>query len=115
VQAYVVRVIQSRMIVGFFCTDSMIDLHYWVDSVADPGACEYHSVESGGVVWEGESPVVPFATDANSDDDDDEEQRALAGVSLTESWSGVLFDSATKWRAMGPMQYGPAATRSDAS
>jgi hypothetical protein len=113
-QAYVVRVIESRMIVGFFCTDSMIDLHYWVDSVADPGACEYRSVESGGVVWEGESPVVPFATDARHDDDDDEE-RAMAGAGLTETWSSVFYDAGTKWSPMGPMQYGPLSERSDAS
>lgn len=110
-KACVVRVIHNRTIVGFFCADNIVDLHYWVDSVADPGVCEYRAIESGGIAWEGES-AVPFANGESREDDDEEERCAMAGTSLTESWSDVLFDSDAEWQSMGPMRYGPAAARS---
>ena len=110
-KAYVVRVIHSRMIVGFFCTDSIPELHYWVDTVADPGACEYRSVKAGGIAWPKASPLIPFPVDENSDNDDGEESSVLANAGLTESWNDAFFDHKSKWQPMGPMQYGPTAAR----
>lgn len=113
---YLVRVIDKHMIVGFFCAGDMADLHYWVDSVADPGICEYRELDSGGVVWKGSSPTIwaPQALNGTCIEIDGLEI-AMQTARLSESWSMTFYEHDAKWQPMAPMQYGPTALQDTAN
>lgn len=109
---YLVRVIYDRMIVGFFCVKDRRDLHYWVVSVTDLAEREYRTLKSGGVVWEGASPIIPpDQGDTNEKRDDDAVSRAMASASLAKSWGVEFCNRDAKWKPMGAMQHRVAAQR----
>lgn len=61
---YVVRMICDQQAVGIFYAASLNDLIAWVDTVTEPGFCEYMEVtESGGFVWTGHTHQFGVARD----------------------------------------------------
>lgn len=57
--AYLVRLIENKELVGIFCCERA-ELDWLVDECTEPDACEFASIGSGGIMWEGRAPRVPF-------------------------------------------------------
>ena len=78
--AYLVRVADTRELVGFYFSENEIALSYLVDEIIDPTICECAEIEAGGVCWEGVGPSVP----------DKRRIAPLPEPSLTEGWAELI-------------------------
>jgi hypothetical protein len=89
--AYLVRLIQSRDIVGFFAADEFEDLAMAVDECTDVGACEYLEMPPGGIMWT--SPAIPVPVNIGDGDDGEAEIEKLpwARAELSELWWSVVY------------------------
>jgi hypothetical protein len=90
VPAYLIRLIKSHDIIGFFAADDLDALKIVVDECADVSGCEYVKLPEGGIVWE--SPAKPVRIDAG----DDEEvellpPQAWRKAQLSESLRSVIY------------------------
>ena len=85
--AYLVRIIETRDLVGIFVADDEGAVQRAVDECTDVPDCEYVEVPSGGVMWESPAVPVPLDTAAKGDDEDAEiATLPWSGASLTEGW-----------------------------
>ena len=99
VPAYLVRLIKSHDIVGFFTADDLDELAIAIDECADVDACEYVKLSVGGVMWE--SPAIPVPIDAG----DDTELPDLPWVktALSGGWWSVIYGYAdVTWITFDP-------------
>ena len=59
--AYLVRIVETHDIVGFFVADQMEDLLMAVDECTDPADCEYVELPPGGIMWTSRAIAVPLS------------------------------------------------------
>ena len=90
--AYLVRMIDTRDMVGFFFAEEVLELEMIVDECTDVPDCEYVELPHGGIMWESPAIDVPIEIDKDSDQDEvDIPELPWSGASLTESWWSVLY------------------------
>jgi hypothetical protein len=101
--AYLVRIIDTRDMVGFFVADEMDELIVAVDECTDPGDCEYIEMPPGGIMWT--SPAIPVPLKAGDPEDDDSKSEELpwAKAELSELWWSVVYGhSDDEWTEFFP-------------
>jgi hypothetical protein len=87
---YLVRLIKSRDIVGFFAADDVDDVEIAVGECTDPFACEYVELPPGGIMWT--SPAVPVPFDLSNHVEGTEiEELPWEKAELSEMWWGVVY------------------------
>ncbi|KZD20349.1 hypothetical protein A4A58_19100 [Tardiphaga robiniae] len=67
---YLVRIIETRDLVGVFSADNIVQLIDIVDECTEPDECEYTRMGPGGIMWA--SPAIPIPIAIPEDDDDGE-------------------------------------------
>jgi hypothetical protein len=65
--AYLVRLIKSHDIIGFFAADDLDALEIVVDECTDVSGCEYVELPEGGIMWE--SPAIPVRINAGDNEE----------------------------------------------
>ena len=92
--AYLVRLIGTRDLVGFYFAEEPEHLVTIIDECAEVADCEYAELPDGGITWENPAISVPIEIDKDDPSDLDEEEIPTvpwSGASLSESWwSGAL-------------------------
>jgi hypothetical protein len=85
--AYLVRIIETRDLVGIFVADDEEAVQSVVDECTDVLACEYLELPDGGVMWETPAVPVPLVTAEKGDNEDAEiAELPWSKASLTERW-----------------------------
>jgi hypothetical protein len=92
--AYLVRLADTRDLVGFFFAEEVDQLEMIVDECTDVPDCEYVELPEGGIMWESPAIPVPIEIDKDSEQADGEDipEMPWSSASLTESWWSVLYD-----------------------
>jgi hypothetical protein len=63
---FAVRLIENKQAVGFFWAPDLVSLWWMIDSVCDPGECEYHQIDGiAAITWQG---AVKATLGAGNDD-----------------------------------------------
>lgn len=83
--AYLVRMIGSRDLVGFYYAEEPDDLLMIIDEITDPDACEYTELPDGGITWGSPAIEVPIEDDVDADGEEQTPDVPFAGASLSES------------------------------
>lgn len=115
--AYLVRLIDTRDMVGFFFVEDFDRLAVVVDECTDVPYCEYVELPDGGIMWESPAIDVPIEMDKDSTevDENDIPQVPWLGASLSESWWSVLYgytdEQWTRFVPDDPLRPQPAAPR----
>jgi hypothetical protein len=91
--AYLVRLIDTRDLVGFFFAEDVDHLDVIVDECTHVPDCEYVELPEGGIMWETPAIDVPIEIDKDSieADENDVPEMPWSGASLSESWWSVLY------------------------
>ncbi|MGY4193368.1 hypothetical protein [Bradyrhizobium sp. USDA 4520] len=92
--AYLVRIADTRDLVGFFFAEDEEDLELIVDECTDVPDCEYIELPEGGIMWESPAIDVPIEIDKDSTEPEDEDgvpSLPWSGATLTEAWWSVLY------------------------
>jgi hypothetical protein len=87
--AYLVRVIHTNDLVGFFVADEPDDLLLIIDECVDPSLCEYSELPPGGIYWESRSVPVPIEWE--TEDPTEPDPMPWAEASLSGSWEGRIY------------------------
>lgn len=93
-QAYLVRLADTRDLVGFFVAEDVDELEVIVDECTDVPDCEYLELPEGGIMWESPAIDVPIEVDDDDtaeEDETDTPELPWSGASLSESWWSVLY------------------------
>jgi hypothetical protein len=99
VPAYLVRLIKSHDIVGFFTADDLDELAITIDECSDVDACEYVELPLGGIMWE--SPAIPVPIDAS--DEAELPDLPWAKAALSGQWWSVIYGYAdVTWIGFDP-------------
>jgi hypothetical protein len=115
--AYLVRLCDTRDLVGFFFAEDDDQLELIVDECTDVPDCEYVELPLGGIMWQSPAIDVPIEIDKDSveADEDDILEVPWSGASLSESWWSVLYGyTDEKWTRFvpgNPLQPRPPAPR----
>jgi hypothetical protein len=91
VPAYLVRIIETRDLVGIFVAEDEDDLAIAVDECTDVPDCEYVELPAGGIMWTSPAKPVPLQTGDPEDDESEPEEFPWAGASLTERWWYIAY------------------------
>ncbi|RXG96364.1 hypothetical protein [Bradyrhizobium zhanjiangense] len=67
--AYLVRIIDTRDLVGIFVADDEDYLAFAVDERTDAPGCEYVELPTGGIMWESPAKPVPLQTGDPEDEE----------------------------------------------
>jgi hypothetical protein len=91
--AYLVRIIDTRDLVGFFYAEDEDELEFVADECTETADCEYVELPVGGIMWESPAIDVPIEKSADSptDDEDDVPDLPWSGAALTDSWFSVIY------------------------
>jgi hypothetical protein len=109
--AYLVRLIESRDLVGFLFADEPDDLLMIIDEITDAADCEYVELPDGGIMWGSPAIQVPIEIDKDSENPDDD----IPGAAFSESWwseiHGYTEQRWTKFVPENPLKPRPPAPR----
>jgi hypothetical protein len=91
--AYLVRIIDTRDLVGFFYAEDEDELEFVADECTETADCEYVELPVGGIMWESPAIDVPIEKSADSPEDDENDIPELpwSGAALTDSWFSVIY------------------------
>lgn len=90
--AFLVRLIETRDLLGFFSADEPDDLLLIIDEVTDADACEYIELPDGAIMWGSPAIPVPIQIDKYGEEpDDDIPKIPWAGAALSESWWSEVY------------------------
>jgi hypothetical protein len=85
---FAVRVIEDKQAVGFFWTPDLTSLWWMIDSVCDPGGCEYRRIkDKAAIVWSDRVKATLGAGGNDSEEDGSEDSELL-----TELREKIQFD-----------------------
>ena len=87
--AYLVRVTDTKELVGLFVCGRLADLGWLVDECCDPGGCEYRRHTFGSIYWPEQGKPVFGDYDRETD---------LSGVALSDSTLQDLDDEKARWK-----------------
>jgi hypothetical protein len=92
---FAVRLIENKQAVGFFWAPDLTSLWWMIDSVCDPGLCEYHPIDDrAAITWQGEVNATLGA--GNDVDTKTGEQPALDELRREVSFDFALEDYVTR-------------------
>jgi hypothetical protein len=105
-RVYVVRLIESRDLVGIFVATNPIQLQIFVDECTDIDACEYALMPAGGVYWD--VPAIPVPVPEPEGDAsivDENGSGAFPDVpwgklTPTDAWYWALHNTIRRWRPL---------------
>jgi hypothetical protein len=101
--AYLVRILDTRDLVGFFYAEDEDELEFVVDECTDVGDCEYVELPTGGIMWESPAIDIPIEVDKDREDENDIPEMPWPGAALTESWFSVIYGySEGEWTRFVP-------------
>lgn len=93
-QAYVVRLKDTKELVSITIASSLNDLAFLVDECTDVDQCEYARLPAGGIYWpDREAAVVPSEIDENGDGPD-----MFKGAEISEYWLDYLHGDKARWK-----------------
>ena len=99
---FAVRLIKDKQAVGFFWAPDPITLWWMINSVCDPGLCEYHRInDRAAIIWDGKVKATLGA--GNDFDDQTREVSALSELRREMTFEYALEDYVTgevnsEWR-----------------
>lgn len=101
-QAYFVRLRESRQVVGIYAAGSLSDLRELVDECVDPRECEALPVGPGGIYQPGPVPsqFPPRHTGEPDYETLPDDESPFTGASYTEVWSSVVREK-QGWKPLG--------------
>jgi hypothetical protein len=103
--AFLVRVIDTRDLVGFFFANGLEELAIIIDEAIDPDDCEYIRIGSGGIMWSGPAIAVPITWPDEDDHDSlgDPDPLPWSGASVSEEWWDYVYRATdARWRPVIP-------------
>ncbi|WP_194463141.1 hypothetical protein [Bradyrhizobium sp. CCBAU 53340] len=102
--AYLVRLIDSRRIVGFFFVDHPDRLANSVQEWTDSDRCEYLKLPDGGIVWAGSAHAVPMSPGIETNGNWEIPELPLTSATMSESWLDVLYgySPTLRWTKLKP-------------
>ncbi|KRR06820.1 hypothetical protein [Bradyrhizobium valentinum] len=114
--AYLVRLIDTRDLVGFYFAAEPDALVTIIDECTEAADCEYAELPDGGISWESPAISVPIGIDKEDPNDiEDTPEVPWSGASLSESWWSVLYgytdDQWTPFFPDRPIEPRPPAPR----
>jgi hypothetical protein len=99
---YLVRIIESRDLVGIFSADSIHELIVVIDECTEADACEYVRLPTGGVMWTDPATPIPIAR-AAEEDGSEPDPMPWGDATVTERWWDFLYGYATcRWKRFFP-------------
>ena len=102
---YLVRLIGTRDLVGFYTARSIGQLQDLVDECVNIDQCEYIKLPPGGIQWESTAVEVPLLMPANDIGDENSYPSApWAEATATSSWDEVLRSQSDGWRPLFPIR-----------
>lgn len=93
---YLVRIQNTKELVGLFWSENMNQLYDTIDEACDPAICEIKKLTFGGVFW---GSQVPVTLPLNEEEDYDDTKSKLKNYCL----SDILLDDITDskgWKSM---------------
>jgi len=104
-RAYLVRIIETRDLVGIFVATSRFQLQMLVDECTDIDGCEYAPMPAGGIYWDVPAITIPVPEIEGADGILDGDPSVRADVpwgKLTESdaWFDALHEPIRRWRPL---------------
>eukprot|EP01035_Chromulina_nebulosa_P011591 gene11591-15483_t len=100
---FLVRIIETRDLVGIFSADSVEQLILTVDECTEPDSCEYARLSvAGGIMWA--SPAIPIPIEFPDDSDFTEpDPMPWSEATLTERWWNYLHGyEKCRWKPFFP-------------
>ncbi len=92
---FAVRLIEGKQAVGFFWASDLISLWWMIDSVCDPGLCEYHQIDDrAAITWQ--DGVKATLGAGNDLDDETGEMPALDELRRELTFDFALEDYVTR-------------------
>jgi hypothetical protein len=88
----IVRLKETKEIVGFYAHEDSLDLFAMVDEVTDPYACEYMSIIYGGFHWPNSEAAIIFS-DEYLASDGDMETPSFNGAEMSEGLFNELLSN----------------------
>lgn len=101
---FLVRIRETREIVGFFAAPSIATLRSLVDEATDPNACDYRRHDEGGIFWS--LPGTPVVR--RPEPDDNEGVFDLDGAECCEFTMSALHcdpEDDRKWNPLVPIGF----------
>jgi len=97
---FAVRIIKDKQPVGFFWADDLVGLWWMIDSVCDPGGCEYQRItEKAAITWEGKVDAkLGVGIKFNEKTGESKEfDRLKAGLSFSYGFEDYVLGSRKAW------------------
>jgi hypothetical protein len=101
--AYLVRIIDTHDIVGFFYADKMDELLVAIDECTEPVDCEYIELPPGGIYWGSPAVAVPLQFKDETGASEPEKELPWDRVDLSERWFDAVYGYLdSEWTAFFP-------------
>lgn len=111
-ECYIVRVIETRALVGIFFAESVKKLVVDVDEDVPPNLCEYVMMPPGGIIASVKQEFPPNKPGPEVMGDDEPPWMDLADPDLTESWIELFMHSGEwEWYPLPPAPMPPMPDR----
>lgn len=83
-KAALVRTKETKQLVGFFAYQNNDELLCFIDAICNPDDCDYKSIKSGGIIWDGPDDGVALT---EFDEESDDNWSDLPGATFSEGLS----------------------------
>lgn len=99
---YLVRIIETRDLVGIFSVESIHDLILTVDECTEADGCEYARLSvSGGIMWI--KPAIPIPIEYPDDDVTEPDPFPWSEAGFTERWWNFIYGfESCRWKPFFP-------------
>ena len=96
---FLVRLIGTRDLVGFFTASDLETLREIVDECTDVPACEYREIMDGGIYWE--SPAVPVPMpEVTVESVERAPLFPWHGAAVSDGWLSEIYDDIQPWHSL---------------
>lgn len=104
---YLVRLTDTKDLVGIFWADRLSDLFWLVDECTDPYGCEYTRVKPGGIYWGTYAVAVPIPVDDDGEPLAGDDGWRTRWEPSDDVWA-ALHDGKRKWHPVPGLENGYA-------
>jgi hypothetical protein len=100
---FAVRLLEDKQAVGFFWAANSSSLWWMIDSVCDPGLCEYHRIsERAAIMWDGKvTATLGAGSNLTDEDEASGESSALdelrAKMDFSYAFEDFLYGTVEEW------------------